>query len=140
MGIIPGGGGGVLGIYIGGGMPKNGDLRCGHSPKSGVLGAATAPKKGGRRCVYNTKNGEFRIGFEKKRLTGTEISQKGVLGAYLFLLRYFYFYFSTWSTGGGCSGRLKKGVLGADQVKKGVFTAAHTYTEHICEGDNTQKK
>ena len=27
----------------------------------------------------------------------------------------------------------KKGVLGAGQVKKGVFTAAHTYTEHICE-------
>ena len=42
---------------------------------------------------------------------------------------------------GVCSGRLKKGglglgaggVLGAGQVKKGVFTAAHTYTEHICE-------
>ena len=27
----------------------------------------------------------------------------------------------------------KRGVLGAGQVKKGVFTAAHTYTEHICE-------
>ena len=27
----------------------------------------------------------------------------------------------------------KRGVLGADQVKKGVFTAAHTHSEHICE-------
>ena len=27
----------------------------------------------------------------------------------------------------------KRGFLGAGQVKKGVFTAAHTYTEHICE-------
>ena len=41
-----GGGGGVLGIYIGGGVPKKGGLRCGHSPKRGVLGAGTT-KKGG---------------------------------------------------------------------------------------------
>ena len=57
---------------------------------------------------------------------------------------------------GVCSGRLKKGVLGAGTARKrgvlgagqirkkgglrcgsgpkrGVFTAAHTYTEHICE-------
>ena len=27
----------------------------------------------------------------------------------------------------------KRGVLGAGQVKKGVFTVAHTYAEHICE-------
>ena len=35
----------------------------------------------------------------------------------------------------GCAlAHQKKGVLGAGQVKKrGVFTAAHTYTEHICE-------
>ena len=57
---------------------------------------------------------------------------------------------------GVCSGRLKRGVLGAGTARKrgvlgagptrkkgglrcgsgqkrGVFTAAHTYTEHICE-------
>ena len=27
----------------------------------------------------------------------------------------------------------KGGVLGAGQVKRGVFTPAHTFTEHICE-------
>ena len=50
-------GGGVLGIYISGGVltKKGGGLRCGHSPKRGVLGAGTAPKKGGLRCGHNQK-------------------------------------------------------------------------------------
>ena len=37
---------------------------------------------------------------------------------------------------GGSQVRLqleKRGVLAVGQVQKGVFTAAHTYTEHICE-------
>ena len=68
----------------------------------------------------------------------------GVLGAYLFII--FTFTCQHDQLVGVCSGRLKKGglrcgsnskkgggVLGAGQVKKGVFTAAHTYTEHICQ-------
>ena len=27
----------------------------------------------------------------------------------------------------------KRGVLGAGQVKRGVFTEVHTYTGHICD-------
>ena len=40
------------------------------------------------------------------------------------------------STKGGSYARLrlnKRGVLGMGQVKKGVFTVAHTCTGHICE-------
>ena len=68
---VPGGGGGVLGIYIGRGVPwhtKKGGLRCGHSPKKrggGVLGAGTTRKRGYRH-VYNPKKGEFRTHFVKR--------------------------------------------------------------------------
>ena len=79
------------------------------------------------------------------------MAQKGVLGAYLFII--FTFTCQYDQLVGGCSGRLnkgglrcgqtrkrgvlgagqtqKRGVLGAGQVKKGVFNAAHTYTEHM---------
>ena len=64
---MPGGGGGVLGIYIGGGVPwhtkkggsyvrhnikRGGGIRCGYNQKGG----------GGLRCVYNPQKGEFRTG------------------------------------------------------------------------------
>ena len=65
-----GGGGGVLGIYIGGGVPwhtKKRSLRCGHCPKSGVLVAGTAPKKVGLRCGYNQKNGVLVASITQKR-------------------------------------------------------------------------
>ena len=50
--IIPGGGGGALSIYTGGGLrhghnPKKGGLRHGHNPKKGVLGTGTSRKKRG---------------------------------------------------------------------------------------------
>ena len=80
--ISPGGGGGVLGIYIGGvcpGTPKKGGLRCGHSPKRGVLGAGTVPKKGGLRCGHNQKKGEFRTDLVRS-------CSKWVLGAYLCII------------------------------------------------------
>ena len=68
--LHPGGGGGVLGIYIGGGVPwhtkKGGGLRCGHSPKRGVLGVGTAPKNGGLRCGHN----------QKKWVLGTSTTRK----------------------------------------------------------------
>ena len=92
-----GGGGGVLGIYIGGGVSwhtKKGGLRCGHSPKRGVLGAGTAPKKGGLRCghnqkkggprhVYNPKKGEFRTDLVRS-------CSKGGLGSLFMYYLYFY--------------------------------------------------
>ena len=87
-------------------------------------------------------------------MLGTEVAQKGVLGAYLFII--FTFTCQNDQLVGVCSGRLKRGVLGAGKARKrgvlgagqtlkkgglrcgsgpkrGVFTAAHTYTEHICE-------
>ena len=66
----PPGGGGVLGIHIGGGVPwhtKKGGLRCGHSPKVGVLGAGTSPKKGGLRCGHNHKKGVLDTSTTRKR-------------------------------------------------------------------------
>ena len=75
------GGGGVLGIYIGGGacaqLKKRGVLGAGTAPKGGILGAGTAPKKGGLigasttrkrglRHVYNPKKAEFRTSFVKR--------------------------------------------------------------------------
>ena len=33
----------------------------------------------------------------------------------------------------GANPTRKRGVLGAGHVKRGVFTAAHAYTGHICE-------
>ena len=87
-------------------------------------------------------------------MLGTEVAQKGVLGAYLFII--FTFTCQNDQLVGVYSGRLKRGVLGAGTARKrgvlgagqtrkkgglrcgsgpkrGVFTAAHTYTEHICE-------
>ena len=106
--MSPGGGGGVLGIYIGGGVPWGG----------GVLGAGTSPKKGGLRCGHNQKNGvlgtsttpkkgEFRTGFEKREGLWNWSFSKGDLGS--LCIYYLHFYLSTWSTGRVCSGRLKKG-------------------------------
>ena len=63
--------------------PKKGGLRCGQSPKKGVLGAGTT-RKGGLTHVYNPKKGEFITDFVKR--LGTEVAQKGVLGAYLFII------------------------------------------------------
>ena len=122
--ILPrGGGGGYSGYILVGvcpGTPKKGGLRCGHSPKRGVLGAGTAKKKGGLRCgrnqkkgglrhVYNPKNGESRTDFVKERVLGTEVAQKGVLRAYLFII--FTFTCQYDQLVGVCSGRLKKGGL-----------------------------
>ena len=78
-------------------------------------------------------------------MLGTEVAQKGVLGAYLFII----FSFSIRLTSGGvfwqaekrglmcghclrCGSSSKKGGLmcGSGQ-KRGVFAAAHTNTEHI---------
>ena len=76
---IPGGGGGVLGIYIGGvcpGTQKKGVLGAGTAPKGG-LRYGHSPKNGGLRCGHNQKtwvlgtsttrkNGEFTTGFVKR--------------------------------------------------------------------------
>ena len=116
-------GGGTRDIYWWGcalAHQKKGGLRCRHSPKRGVLGAGTAQKKGGFRCgnnqkkvglrhVYNPKKGEFRTDFVKERVLGTEVAQKGVLGAYLFII--FTFTCQYDQLVGVCSGRLKKGGL-----------------------------
>ena len=70
------------------GTPKKGGLRCGHSPKRGVLGAGTAPKKGvlgagttRKRRVLDTSTTR-----KKEKVLGTEVAQKGVLGAYLCII------------------------------------------------------
>ena len=56
-----GGGGGVLGIYIGGVVPW-------HTKKGGgVLGAGTAPKKGGLRCGHNQQKGCLRHVYNPKK-------------------------------------------------------------------------
>ena len=89
-------------------------------------------------------------------MLGTEVAQKGVLGAYLFIIFTFTCQYDQLvgvfrqaeKKGGGVLGAgtaRKRGVLGAGQTrrkgglrcgsgqKRGVFTAAHTYTEHICD-------
>ena len=98
-----GGGGGTRIIYCIRG------LRCGHSPKGGggcLRYCRSAKKNGGLRYWHSAKNGGLRcghnqkegggvlvaaykpdIGFVKgKGLIGTEVGQKGVLGAYLFII------------------------------------------------------
>ena len=67
------------------------------------------PEKGGLRYVYNPKKGEFRTDFVKERVLGTDVVQKGVLGAYLFII--FTFTCQYDQLVGVCSGRLKKGGL-----------------------------
>ena len=94
-------------------------------PKKGVLGAGTAPKKGGLKHIYNPN----------KRVLGTEVAQKGVLGAYLFII---FTLICQYDQNGGlrCGSNSKKGGLrcGSGQTKGGgVFAATYTYTEHICE-------
>ena len=89
--------------------PKKGGLRCGHSPKKGGLRCGHNQKKGGLRHVYNPKKVEFRTDFVKERVLGTEVAQKGVLGAYLFII--FTFTCQYDQLVGVCSGRLKKGGL-----------------------------
>ena len=91
------GGGGVLGIYIGGGVPwhtKKGGLRCGHSPKRGVLGAGTAPRKGGLRCGHNQKKGGLRHVYNPKKVEfRTDLVRscsKGGLGSLFMYYLYFY--------------------------------------------------
>ena len=66
-------------------------------------------KNGGLRCVYNPKKGAFI----------TEVAQKGVLGAYLFII--FTFTCQHDQLVGVCSGRLKKGDLrcGSNSKKGG---------------------
>ena len=123
--IYPGGGGGgLLGIYIGEGVPWHtkkgggGGLRCGHNPKRGVLGTGTAPKKGvlgcghnqkkgGLRHVYNPKKGEFKTDFVKREGVRNWSCSKGGLGS-LFIY-YLYFYLSIWSTSGGVFWQVEKG-------------------------------
>ena len=106
-----GGGGGVLGIYIGGGLAHQ---------KGGVLGAGTAPKKGGLRCGHNQKKGglrhvynpnkrEFRTDFVKRDGVRNWSCSKGGLGS-LFMY-YLYFYLSKWSTSGGVFWQAEKGGL-----------------------------
>ena len=102
--------------------------------KKRVLGAGTAPKKGGLRCGHNQKKGGIRHVYNtKKREFRTDfVKREGV---------------RNWSFSKGCLvGTVRKrGVLGAGQTRKkgrlrcrsgpkrGVFTAAHTYTEHMWE-------
>ena len=102
--IIPGGG--YLGyIFLGAGTAQKGGLRCGHNQKKGRL-----------RHVYNPKKGEFRTDFVKERVLGTEVAQKGVLGAYLFIIFTFTCQYDQLVE--VCSGRLKRGVLGAGTARK----------------------
>ena len=70
------------------------------------------PEKRGLRHVCNPKKGEFKTDFVKERVLGTEVAQnmqKGVLGAYLFII--FTFTCQYDQLVGVCSGRLKKGGL-----------------------------
>ena len=118
-------------------QPKKGGLRCGHSPKKGGLRCGHNQKRGGLRHVYNPKKGEFRTGLVKREGVRNWSCSKGGLGS-LFIY-YLYFYLSIWSTSGGVFWQAEKGVLGAGTAikrglwcgsgqKRGVFTAAHTYT------------
>ena len=97
----PGGGGGTRNIYwwgcalahqkrgvLGAGTFQKGVLRCGHSPKKmGVLGAGTTRKRGLRHArLQPEKRGNLELVLLKERVLGTEVAQKGVLGAYLFII------------------------------------------------------
>ena len=94
---------------LGAGTAQKRGLRCGHSPKKGGLRYGHNQKKGDLKHVYNPKKGEFRTDFVKERVLGTAVAQKGVLGAYLFII--FTFTCQYDQLVGVCSGRLKKGGL-----------------------------
>ena len=84
---LPGGGysGYVLvGVYPG--TPKTGGLRCGYSPKRGVICAGTTRKRGVLGTSTRRKRGNVGHILQKERVLGTEVAQKGVLGAYLFII------------------------------------------------------
>ena len=115
---MPGGGGGgyiLVGVWPG--TPKKGGLRFGHSPKRGVLDADTAPKMGVLGASTTRKGGVLDTSSTQKRgnlglilrVLGTEVAQKGVLGAYLFII--FTFTCQYYQLVGVCSGRLNKGGL-----------------------------
>ena len=58
---------------LGAGTSRKRGPRCGHTPKRG----------GGLRNVHNPKSGTLGTSLVKERILRTEVTQKGVLGAYL---------------------------------------------------------
>ena len=151
------GGGGLLGIYTGGGVPwiiKKGGLGCGHSPRGGgaqrgwVLGAGITRKNEGLRCGYNLKRGLFGTGFVKRE------GLRNWSFFYLFIIFTFTCQndqsvgcvLPDWNKGGGgvlgagttqkrgvfrCRPNSKKGVSGAGQVKRGLYRGTYIYWTYM---------
>ena len=87
-------------------------LGHGHNHKKGG-------SKGGLRHENESKKGVLRTGLVKKTISVTDVAQKGVLGAYLLITLPFSCKHD--KLVGVYSDRLKIGVLGTRQARKGVF-------------------